>query len=298
MARVTVGIPVYNGAPMLRECLDCLLAQTYQDFIIVIADNASTDETPEICAEYAARDNRIEIVRHAENIGPLPNFKYLVDHADTEFFMWRADDDYSDENFIEKLVGTLDENPKAQLAAPCVITQKSVTEYCNESPYVAVTGTNFTDRLIKRLYNYHVSCCYGLWRTNYVQETTARICTAYPHGYACDHLIMLSAFLDDAVTGNNDTLFTQRTYSPVKGDGMRGRKSLSTRIAMLEMLMPPFYASFETEVKARRFPQQETLKILAERNRYTYEKLRASRMRIFRLKAKRIFYSLIAKKDR
>lgn len=295
MARVTVGIPVYNGAPMLRECLDSLLAQSYQDFIIVIADNASTDGTPDICAEYAARDSRIKIIRHSENMGALENFKHVLATATTEFFMWRADDDYSDNNFIEELVKTLDENLQAQLAAPRIITRKSSTEYVHETPFIDVNGSDFPNRLIERLFNYHVSICYGLWRTEYVQKTTTRVCDAYPHGYACDHLIVLSAFLDDAVVGNNNTLFTQRTYSPIKGDGMRGKKTLSVRIAMLERLMPLFYTSFENEVRLRNLPLDHTKKILSIRNEYTYKKLRASKNRIFRLKAKKILFDLIGK---
>lgn len=273
---------------MLRECLDSLLAQTYRDFVIVIADNASTDETPAICAEYAARDDRIEVIRHQKNIGALENFKYVVTKANTEFFMWRADDDYSDDSFIAELVKTLDENPEAKLAAPRVITRISQTEYVGETPFAPVSGVDFSSRVIERLFNYHVSIVYGLWHTDYIQNTIARVCVEYPYSYACDHLIMLSAFLDDAVVGNNRTLFTQRTYSPVKGDGMRGPKTLTTRIAMLEKLMPAFYSAFETEVKIRNITTEEKKKILSRKKIYTYKKLRASKIRIYRLKLKRI----------
>lgn len=288
MARVTVGIPVYNGAPMLRECLDSLLAQTYVDFLIIISDNGSTDNTPDICAEYAARDNRIEVIRHQENVGPLPNFKYLVDRANTEFFMWRADDDYSDRNFLEKLVETHDRNPNAQLAVPRIVTRMNETEFGPEFPFIEISDDTYIKRLLKRFYLYHASWYYGLWRTKYIQETCSRVWGAYPEAYAGDHLTLLSALLDESVVGSNDTLFVQRTYSPVKGDGMRGRRSLKDRITLLERLMPIFYACYDAEIRRRNLHLDEERRLLTERRRFTYNKLRASPWRIFRLKVKRI----------
>ena len=71
---VAIALPVYNGANYLREALDSIQSQTYSDFEVIISDNASTDETPQICHEYARRDARIKLKRseqflpHAENV--------------------------------------------------------------------------------------------------------------------------------------------------------------------------------------------------------------------------------------
>ena len=64
MPRVSIGLPVYNGARYLRECLDSLVAQTYRDIEIVICDNASTDDTESICREFALSDARIRYYRN------------------------------------------------------------------------------------------------------------------------------------------------------------------------------------------------------------------------------------------
>ncbi|MBS1182898.1 MAG: glycosyltransferase family 2 protein [Proteobacteria bacterium] len=286
MARVTVGVPVYNGAPMLRECLDCLLSQTFQDISIVISDNASTDETPEICAEYAAKDSRIRVVRHSENMGPLANFRYLLDHADTEFFMWRADDDLSDEHFVKELVAVLDANPKSQLAIPRIVTEHENHVRTIESSFQPIDGIDLADRVVKRLYNYHVSGFYGLWRKKYLHECVSRIWSAYPEPYAGDHLTMLPAFLEDVAIGSDRTLYVQRTYSPPKGDGLRGKPRLSDRVALYERLLPKFYACFDAEVRRRAFPAEQEARILRERRRFTRTRLRASPWRVFRLKVK------------
>src|SRR6266850_54307 len=53
---VSLGIPVYNGEDSVRDALDALLAQTYDNLELIISDNASTDRTSEICQEYATKD--------------------------------------------------------------------------------------------------------------------------------------------------------------------------------------------------------------------------------------------------
>lgn len=100
---VSVGMPVYNGEKYIREALNALLAQTFDNFELIISDNASTDATGEICREYAASDSRIRYIRQQENIGALPNFQYVLDNACGEYFMWAACDDKWDENWVELL---------------------------------------------------------------------------------------------------------------------------------------------------------------------------------------------------
>ena len=69
MSRVSVLVAAYNAEKWLRQCLDSLLNQTMSDWIAVCADDASTDSTPEILAEYASRDSRIRYVRLQTNSG-------------------------------------------------------------------------------------------------------------------------------------------------------------------------------------------------------------------------------------
>src|SRR5262245_22541135 len=56
---VCIGVPVHNGGKFLPEALDCLLAQTHRDFQVVVLDDASTDGSDRVIAEYAARDPRL-----------------------------------------------------------------------------------------------------------------------------------------------------------------------------------------------------------------------------------------------
>jgi glycosyltransferase involved in cell wall biosynthesis len=90
---VSVGVPVYNEERHLAATLDSLLAQDYRNIEVVICDNASTDETPRICAEYAARDARVRYHRNETNIGGINNFNRVFELASGEFFMWAAGHD-------------------------------------------------------------------------------------------------------------------------------------------------------------------------------------------------------------
>lgn len=114
--RLGVGLPVYNGERFLAETLDSLLSQTYEDWVLVVADNASTDRTGEIVQDYAARDRRIEYLRHPTNIGVLENFNDVFRRAGTEYFRWHAADDLSLPTYTARCVDVLDSDPTVAVA--------------------------------------------------------------------------------------------------------------------------------------------------------------------------------------
>lgn len=106
--RVTVGVPVYNGATSIGRTLDNLLAQTFTDFEILVSDNGSTDDTEAICRRYASNDARIRYVRQPHNLGPAKNFRFLVDAARGDYFLWAACDDLRSADFLALNVVFLD----------------------------------------------------------------------------------------------------------------------------------------------------------------------------------------------
>tara|TARA_B110000467_G_scaffold86386_1_gene78038 strand:- start:735 stop:1595 length:861 start_codon:yes stop_codon:yes gene_type:complete len=111
-SKITIGLPVYNGEETLKRTLDSLLQQTFTDFILIISDNGSTDSTSKICLEYQKKDSRIKYFFKKNTVSWVWNFIFLVDKADTEYFVWVADDDYWEKDFIEKNILFLNSNPK------------------------------------------------------------------------------------------------------------------------------------------------------------------------------------------
>jgi glycosyltransferase involved in cell wall biosynthesis len=103
--KVSIGLPVHNGERFLAEAVESILAQSYGDFELVISDNASTDGTPDICADYARRDRRIRHVRQPENLGAAPNYNYVFERSSAPFFKWAAHDDRIRPGFLDACMG-------------------------------------------------------------------------------------------------------------------------------------------------------------------------------------------------
>ena len=115
--KISVLIPTRNYARYLPEALDSVLIQDYSDFEVLISDNASTDGTPEVTARYAARDRRIRVHRHEEDLGMVQNFNWCLHQARGEYIKYLFGDDLlADPGALRQLADFLDKNPSAVLA--------------------------------------------------------------------------------------------------------------------------------------------------------------------------------------
>jgi glycosyltransferase involved in cell wall biosynthesis len=114
--RLTIGVPVYNGEQYLGESLDALLGQTYEDFELIISDNASTDRTERVCRRYLDHDSRIRYIRQPYNMGSAENYNFVFRQARGELFKWADHDDLCSANLLLKCVEALDADPSAVLS--------------------------------------------------------------------------------------------------------------------------------------------------------------------------------------
>jgi glycosyltransferase involved in cell wall biosynthesis len=110
-SRVSLGMPVYNGDRFLRQAVDAILNQTFEAFELIICDNASTDQTEDICREYANQDSRIRYYRNTQNLGAGPNFNRVFELATGKYFKWAACDDVLTPDFLTNGVAILDRDP-------------------------------------------------------------------------------------------------------------------------------------------------------------------------------------------
>lgn len=109
---VSVGIPTYNRPHSLVKCLEGVLAQTYANLEVIISDNASTDpEVGQVIEQFKLKDSRIRSIRQPVNIGGENNFSFVYNEAKGEYFMWMADDDYFEPNYIQTCVSYLQSHP-------------------------------------------------------------------------------------------------------------------------------------------------------------------------------------------
>jgi len=103
MPKISVLIPAYNVERYVARCLDSVISQTFDNLEIIVVDDASTDNTPEILYDYAKRDERIRIVRHAENSGILWVRKTGVEASTGDYIMFVDSDDALKNNACERL---------------------------------------------------------------------------------------------------------------------------------------------------------------------------------------------------
>jgi glycosyltransferase involved in cell wall biosynthesis len=113
--RLSIGLPVFNGERYLRHAIDSILNQTYRDFELIISDNASTDQTMEICLKYQAQDPRIRYYRNPENLGASENFNKVFACSRGEYFKWAAADDVIAPTFLATCIEVLDRVPSVVL---------------------------------------------------------------------------------------------------------------------------------------------------------------------------------------
>ena len=116
MARVSLIMPVRNGAAFLEDALTALCAQTYRDFELIICDNDSTDRTGAIAQRFAQRDARIRYYRNAFDLGAAPNYNLGFALAEGEYVKWCAHDDLVAPDFLTGCIAALDRDPAAVLA--------------------------------------------------------------------------------------------------------------------------------------------------------------------------------------
>lgn len=107
---VSILIPVFNREKLIAHCIQSALDQTFQDFEVVVVDNCSTDQTWEVCQQFAAKDARVRVFRNNENIGPVRNWQRCIGEAKGEFGKILFSDDLLHPQNLEKTVPYLTDN--------------------------------------------------------------------------------------------------------------------------------------------------------------------------------------------
>jgi glycosyltransferase involved in cell wall biosynthesis len=131
--RVVLGMTLYNNARHLREAMASLLSQSYRDFILVLLDDASVDETESLAREIAAGDPRVRYFRHESRQAMVATWREVVEIGrrvapSAEYFAWTSDHDRWHPQWLERLVHELDADAGAVLAYPITrrISQEGV----------------------------------------------------------------------------------------------------------------------------------------------------------------------------
>ncbi len=118
MPKVTVAVPFYNDAPYLREAVDSILAQSFQDFELLLVNDGTTDESAAILAAYT--DPRIRIITFPENRGRPHARNAALEHAEGEYLAWLDADDIAMPDRLKKQVDFLDAHPNVAITSGAI----------------------------------------------------------------------------------------------------------------------------------------------------------------------------------
>ena len=175
---VSIGLPVYNGAPRMRKAVDSLLAQTYRNIELILADDCSTDETQQICLQYAAQDKRVRYIRQEKNLGHIENVYFVLAQAAGKYFMLAADDDRWDPRFIADLLPWLETHEEYGVAMSSyerVDDQGNRIDVISYSDGLDVTRQSYYkvfEKMVLRL-PIHIFL-YGIFRTEFLRRVFER----------------------------------------------------------------------------------------------------------------------------
>jgi glycosyltransferase involved in cell wall biosynthesis len=227
--RVSVGLPVFNAERFVAATIDSILAQTFEDFELIISDNASTDGTEEICQRYAGDDDRIRYVRNPENLGLAYNYNQTFHLSSGEYFKWAAHDDLLRSKFLERCVEALDRDPSVVMSytgwAPIDETGNLVTP--NEIRYPAWRADS-PDPVERSRFTFHMeprppSAIYGLFRSDVLRRTRL-----FRPTHGGDHILIAEVSLYGPFLEVPETLFLNRWHS---GSGGK-RPTYQERVAI------------------------------------------------------------------
>jgi glycosyltransferase involved in cell wall biosynthesis len=223
---VSIGMPVYNGANYVRRSVQSLLAQDYEDFELLISDNASTDETESICRELAESDGRIRYFRNETNVGASRNYNKVFRLANGAFFKWAAHDDECHRTMLRRCVEVLERAP-AQVTMVYPLAEMIDEQGKTLRPVldrIESRDPRPHRRLARLLWS--LSQCdpvFGLFKTEYLRKT--RLIGSF---FGADNVLLCELAMLGEIWELDEVLFRLRQHP---GRSMRANQSARARAA-------------------------------------------------------------------
>lgn len=269
--RVSIGMPVWNGADYLREAVDSLLAQSFADFELIISDNASTDATEDICREYVRTDSRVRYHRNDHNIGLHGNFDLVLDLATAPYFMWASHDDIWDPSYLAKMVDQLDRRSSVVLAGSDAASVDGTgivrAHYDNATTFLPASTHVMARRLMSEPpEGGHSTLIYGLMRTPVIKSlgtvTFGNIRDRNRGEFGTDKLTLFKLLFEGDFHVTDETLYFHRDVVPAKRSGSAMSRAARGRIRLRRAMshtvdLHRYFGALRTIVLASRLSSRE-----------------------------------------
>ena len=115
---ISVVIPTYNRAHLLERAIDSVLAQTFQDYEIIVVNDGSSDKTAALLNKYKQKTTKIKIFHHPTNKGVAAARNTSIKNAKGKYIALMDSDDYAHPNWLEESVSFLKKNPNTDILVP------------------------------------------------------------------------------------------------------------------------------------------------------------------------------------
>lgn len=145
---ISIIVPIFNVANYLQECLDSILIQTYPYLEILLIDDGSTDQSPQICDQYAKEDARIKVV-HQQNGGAANARNRGLELATGDYICFIDGDDRIKKNYIERLLDSLEVNEADISVCAYQYLYKNVIEHESMNPIGIISEKEFIRRFLE-----------------------------------------------------------------------------------------------------------------------------------------------------
>ena len=208
---VSICMPIFNGQRFLRQAIDSILNQEYEKFELVILDNQSTDETPQICKSYAEKDVRVRYILDGIKVGVHEGHNRVAQYATGKYFMLMCDDDVYDPTYLQKLVPLMEGNDQVGIAYS---NYALIDPGGDCSPSMMGTFLKRTDsRFMNFTFYVRARSCvpmlFGIFRTD-VYRTALPFTHVDRTTWNVDNLFMLRVLAATKVESTSEILFYYR----------------------------------------------------------------------------------------
>jgi len=242
MPAVSIGVPVFNGADFLESSLACLRDQTFRDIEVLVFDNCSEDATGDIARRFCEQDSRFRYVRHDHNRGAVPNFAACLEAAQSSYFMWRAADDTSGLDYVERLYNLLTAHPDRDLAVGKALEIAPDGTLLRARPVSPGTnGSGFRSRVAQIFDCYFPTWVYGVCRRDKMLTAVRRVLANYPYTWDWDAAAMFPFVFDGRVIGDNEAIL----YKVVQSSGITLTRAQRTQRTDLKTVMAKSLAAYK-----------------------------------------------------
>lgn len=232
---VSVIIPVYNVERFLKECVDTVLEQTYQNLEIILIDDGSTDDSPGICDTYALKDNRIKVI-HQQNQGAAVARNTGLENATGEYIVFVDSDDFINEKMIEKLYIALKQTDSDLSICNFKYTSENGKEIALKETDIK-NEVLYTEEIIDKLFQNN-NCGYiVIWNKMYKKDLWKQI--RYPVGVIYEDEAVIHHIFSKCkkVATISDELYYYRQVGGSIMHSERNEKNLDKYLALADRLM-------------------------------------------------------------